>query len=267
MCSCPVVSLSETAENLVHGLCQAFEKRGLPRALMSDNGSAMTAAETVQGLERLGIIHEKTLPYSAYQNGKQEVFWAQVEGRLLAMLESCIDLTLAQLNEATLAWIELEYNRKVHSEIAQTPLARYTEAKDVGRPCPDSEHLRQALTAQLSRAQRQSDGTLSVEASALSSLPVIATSTGSAYDWPPGICPMSISPTPAAVVCSADCIHKTSTRTQTDADEANNLSSTPRHPLHPRARGVAWPPASQTHRPVCGHGSCPGLPAQRRMPP
>jgi transposase InsO family protein len=155
--------LSETAENLVHGLCQGFEKRGLPRALMSDNGSAMIAAETVQGLERLGIVHEKTLPYSAYQNGKQEVFWAQVEGRLLAMLENCKDLSLAQLNEATLAWIELEYNRKVHSEIAQTPLARFVAAKDVGRPCPESEPLRQAFTAQLSRTQRQSDATLSVE--------------------------------------------------------------------------------------------------------
>ena len=155
--------LSETAENLVHGLCQSFEKRSLPRALMSDNGSAMTATETVQGLERLGILHERILPYSAYQNGKQEVFWAQVEGRLLAMLENCKDLSLAQLNEATLAWIELEYNRKVHSEIAQTPLARFIAAKDVGRPCPESEPLRQAFTAQLSRTQRQSDGTLSVE--------------------------------------------------------------------------------------------------------
>jgi putative transposase len=117
--------LSETAENLVHGLCQGFEKRGLPRALMSDNGAAMTAAETVQGLERLGIVHEKTLPYSAYQNGKQEVFWGQVEGRLLAMMQNCIDLSLAQLNVATLAWIELEYNRKVHSELAQSPLDRF----------------------------------------------------------------------------------------------------------------------------------------------
>jgi putative transposase len=155
--------LSETAQNLVHGLCQGLEKRGLPRALMSDNGSAMTAAETVQGLERLSIVHERTLPYSAYQNGKQEVFWAQVEGRLLAMLENCKDLTLAQLNEATQAWIELEYNRKVHSEINQTPLARFLAAKDVGRSCPESEKLRHAFTAQLSRTQRQSDGTLSIE--------------------------------------------------------------------------------------------------------
>jgi putative transposase len=155
--------LSETAENLVHGLCQGSEKRGLPRALMSDNGSAMTAAETVQGLERLSIVHERTLPYSPYQNGKQEVFWAQVEGRLLAMLENCKDLTLARLNEATLAWIELEYNRQVHSETGETPLARFVGAKDVGRPCPESETLRHAFTAQLTRTQRQSDGTVSVE--------------------------------------------------------------------------------------------------------
>jgi putative transposase len=35
--------LSETAEDLVHGLSQAFQKRGLPRALMTDNGAAMVA--------------------------------------------------------------------------------------------------------------------------------------------------------------------------------------------------------------------------------
>jgi hypothetical protein len=61
----------------------------------------MIAAETVQGLARLGILHERTLPYSAYQNGKQECFWGQVEGRLLAMLEGCKELTLAQLNQAS----------------------------------------------------------------------------------------------------------------------------------------------------------------------
>jgi transposase InsO family protein len=43
--------LDETAESLVHGLSQAFMKRGLPRALMTDNGAAMLADETVTGLE------------------------------------------------------------------------------------------------------------------------------------------------------------------------------------------------------------------------
>ena len=42
--------LGETAEELVHGLIQAFLKRGLPRALMTDNGPAMLAAEVREGL-------------------------------------------------------------------------------------------------------------------------------------------------------------------------------------------------------------------------
>ena len=154
---------AETAQNLVHGLCQGFEKRGLPRALMTDNGSAMIAAETVQGLKRLGVHHETTLPYSAYQNGKQEVFWAQVEGRLVAMLSGCRDLSLAQLNEATLAWFEMEYNRKIHSELKCSPLSCFIGERDLGRRCPSSDELRMAFTAAVRRAQRCSDGTISVE--------------------------------------------------------------------------------------------------------
>src|SRR5260221_2350405 len=79
--------LDETAEALIHGLSQAFQKRGLPRALLTDNGAAMLAAETTEGLERLGVLHHTTLPYSPEQNGKQESFWGQIEGRLLPMLE------------------------------------------------------------------------------------------------------------------------------------------------------------------------------------
>jgi transposase InsO family protein len=59
--------LAENAECIAHGLSQAFEKRGLPRAGMSDNGAAMCAAEIVEGLARLGILHETTLAYSPYQ--------------------------------------------------------------------------------------------------------------------------------------------------------------------------------------------------------
>ena len=54
--------LAETAKTFVHGLCQAIQKRGLPRALLTDNGGPMTAAETGEGLVRLGITHATTLP-------------------------------------------------------------------------------------------------------------------------------------------------------------------------------------------------------------
>jgi hypothetical protein len=163
LCSHAQWYLAEGAEELCHGLSQGFQKRQLPRSILFDNGSAMIAKETEQGLSRLSILHENTLPFSPYQNGKQEAFWGQIEGRLLPMLEGVADLTLDQLNEATLAWIEMEYNRKVHSEISQTPLARYLHDKDVGQPCPATEKLQLAFTAEVKRTQRRSDGTLSLE--------------------------------------------------------------------------------------------------------
>ena len=155
--------LDETAESLVHGLCQALQKRGLPRALMTDNGAAMLAAETTEGLERLGILHETTLPYSPEQNAKQENFWARVEGRLIAMLEGESEITLALLNQATCAWVEQEYQRLKHSELDETPLERLMRGPTVGRPCPESEVLRRAFRTEVSRLQRRSDGTCTVE--------------------------------------------------------------------------------------------------------
>jgi len=155
--------LSETAEDLVHGLSQAFQKRGLPRALMTDNGSAMIAEETTEGLLRLGIVHEMTLPYSPYQNGKQESFWGNLEGRLMEMLDGVPELTLEFLNRATQAWSEIEYNRGVHREICCAPVQRFAQASDVLRASPASKTLREAFRLQTKRCQRRSDGTISLE--------------------------------------------------------------------------------------------------------
>lgn len=155
--------VEEDTESLVHGLCQAFQKRGLPRAVLSDRGAAMTAAETQQGLERLSIVQHVTLPATPEQNGKQEVFWSQVEGRLMAMLEGEPELTLELLNRATQAWVEQEYHRRFHSEIKQTPLERCLAGPSVGRPCPSSDALRRAFRMEVTRTQRKSDGTLTVE--------------------------------------------------------------------------------------------------------
>ena len=153
----------ENTWDLVHGLSQAIQKRGLPRAVLSDNGSPMLAAETVEGLERLGIVQHLTLPNSPHQNGKQENFWAQVEGRLMAMLEGEPELTLELLNTATQAWVEQEYHRTLHSELKKTPLERYLQGPDVARQSPSSEALRRAFRTELSRTQRRSDGTVTVE--------------------------------------------------------------------------------------------------------
>lgn len=155
--------LEETARALVHGVSQAFQRYGLPRALMSDNGAAMVSEEFKQGLHTLGIVHETTLPYSPFQNAKQEVFWGVVEGRLMAMLEGVEDLTLAVLNEITQVWVEQDYNQRSHQEIGTSPLRRFLDRPSVGRQAPDTATLKRAFRCQVNRRQRRSDGTVSLE--------------------------------------------------------------------------------------------------------
>lgn len=154
--------LDETAETLVHGLSQAIQKRRRPQQLMTDNGAAMKADEVREGLARLGILHERTLPACPEQNGKQEAWWDTVEGRLLAMLENVPHLTLDVLNHATQAWVEVEYNRARHSEIREAPAERFLRGPDVGRPSPTAEELRLAFRVEETRVQRRSDGTVTV---------------------------------------------------------------------------------------------------------
>jgi putative transposase len=155
--------LSETAEDLVHGLSQAIQKRGLPRALLTDNDSAMVAEEVAEGLLRLGIVHERTLPYSPYQNGKQEAFWGTLEGRLMKMLDGVAELALDLLNQATQAWMEIEYNHAAHRETSGSPVERCKQAPDVLRPSPKSETLRDTFRLQTKRTQCRSDGTISLD--------------------------------------------------------------------------------------------------------
>ncbi len=102
------------------------------------------------------------MPYSLYQNAKQEVFWATLEGRLMAMLEGVEALTLERLNEINQVWVHGDYQQAIHSEIATSPLARYRDAPQAGRDCPGSERLRQAFRCTVKRRQRRSDGTVAL---------------------------------------------------------------------------------------------------------
>jgi transposase InsO family protein len=154
----------ENTECLVHCLSQALQRRGLPRAIYSDNGSAMIAGEFSAGLHHLGILALTTRPRSAWMNGKQETLWNRVESRLMAMLDAVPNLTLAQLNEASFAWTEHEYQISVHRELNNaTPLHRFMHAPNVLRECPDSATLARHFRIEVKRTQRRSDGTVSLE--------------------------------------------------------------------------------------------------------
>jgi len=79
------------------------------------------------------------------------------------MLDGIADLTLELLNEATQAWVEIEYNRAVHRETSCSPVERFAKALDVHRSSPSSATLRDAFRLETKRSQRQSDGTISLE--------------------------------------------------------------------------------------------------------
>lgn len=154
--------LKVSAAHTVHALGQAIGKRGLPWRLMHDNGKEFVAAEVQQGLQRLGISPEPTMAYSPEQNGKQERWWGQLEGRLLAMLDAAPELSLADLNLATQAWIEQEYHRTPHRELGETPLDRHHHGASVLRDAPDGKRLRIVFGQQEARRLRRSDGTISL---------------------------------------------------------------------------------------------------------
>ena len=81
----------------------------------------------------------------------------------MAMLEGVSELTLDLLNTATHAWAEYEYQRREHAELDTTPLARFVQGPSVWRACPGSQALRAAFRMEVTRRQRHSDGTVTLE--------------------------------------------------------------------------------------------------------
>ncbi len=77
-------------------------------------------------------------------HGKIEAFNHYCRSAFLAELRATPVTTLDQLNEAFLAWADLEYNRKPHTETRQTPLDRWRAGVDQVRYA-DEETLRQAF--------------------------------------------------------------------------------------------------------------------------
>ncbi len=65
----------ENTECLVHCVSQALQRRGLPRTIYSDNGSAMISGEFSAGLHHLGILALTTRPRSAWMYVALKKMW------------------------------------------------------------------------------------------------------------------------------------------------------------------------------------------------
>lgn len=118
--------LGETALDIECVLKQAVLKRGLPKKLVVDNGSAYRA-NSLQGIcARLEIRLIYCRPYSPEGKGKLERWHRVIRETFLNELDTRQLRDLSDLNARLWAWIENEYHKKSHSALkGLTPLQRW----------------------------------------------------------------------------------------------------------------------------------------------
>jgi len=126
--------LAESLECYRDCLIGAFEKRGLPRRLYVDNGSAFRSNALKYACARLGVALIHSRPYIPQGRGKIERFFLTIRKQLIPLLPE--ELTLESLNELLIQWIGDDYHARAHSSTGQTPLERYLSQVHLIRAAP-----------------------------------------------------------------------------------------------------------------------------------
>jgi hypothetical protein len=130
--------LWENLESFRDCLLQALEKRGLPRRLYVDNGSAFRSNRLKYACARLGVALLHSAPYTPEGRGKIERFFRTVRMQLIPLLAE--NLSLEKLNEQLHTWIDGDYHQRIHSTTGQTPLQRYLAHLALLRSAPKDLH-------------------------------------------------------------------------------------------------------------------------------
>jgi transposase InsO family protein len=127
--------LNERLSSYVEALKQAVAKRGLPRKLYVDNGSALRCRQLEHICAQLGIALIHSTPYSPEGRGKIERFFRTIRSELLSGFKG---ETLEELNEVLDLWLEDVYHRRAHGSTGQTPFARFSENLHCIRQAPEN---------------------------------------------------------------------------------------------------------------------------------
>lgn len=124
---------NEKAESLLDCMWKAFNKRGLPVRVYTDNGSAMRDFRLKYGLAALEVQLTFATAYHPQSKAKLERFWRTMRMQFLPTLPQ--NLTLYDLNRALDKWITT-YNCRFHSAIGMSPVERYINDIEAVRPAP-----------------------------------------------------------------------------------------------------------------------------------
>jgi len=110
---------------------RAIQKYGVPRRVYYDNGAVYRSHHMKQVVAELGIhgiVHTK--PHRPQGHGKIEAFNRFATSAFIEEVAASSITTLDALNEAWLAWADLEYNRRPHGETGEAPLDRWRKGAD-----------------------------------------------------------------------------------------------------------------------------------------
>jgi hypothetical protein len=128
---------AENVDTLIEALRAAFYKRGVPACLYVDNGSIYTSKEINQICARVGCLLAHAPVRDGAAKGKVERFFRGVREQFLVRQ---LDLTsLETLNRQFTAWVEEDYNARVHSVLGISPLDRFALDRNRVRFLPPNE--------------------------------------------------------------------------------------------------------------------------------
>jgi hypothetical protein len=131
---------------------RAMLRYGRPLAIYVDRAKIHISKQLDTICATLGIQRILGTAYYPEGRGKIERFFRFVQSDFLPELATSSVDTLPLLNESLLAWLEVIYHTKVHSETGQAPLERYRQAYTPSTRPVDPTELRQAF---LHRDQRK----------------------------------------------------------------------------------------------------------------
>ena len=149
-------ALSENVASLLPVLQQAVLRRGIPKRLFVDNGSAFRSTHLSIVCARLGITLIHARPYQPQGKGKQERWFRTVRMQLLPLLGEADLASLDALNRRLWTWVEAEYHHAPHRGLdGQSPFEAWAMRSDeVVLPGPELDLREMFLFEQKRRAAR-----------------------------------------------------------------------------------------------------------------
>jgi len=145
-------------------LKKAILKRGIPKAIYTDNGKVFISNHFKRICAELGIKLIHHLPYSPQSKAKIERAFYTFQKKFLIEARGANITSIAKLNSYFHAWLSICYQRVIHSVTGQTPLDRFTDGmkKTVVRKVESLEDITEIFLYRQERKVNKALGTVSI---------------------------------------------------------------------------------------------------------